>query len=108
MDNFYSSPADPLFMLHHAQIDHVWWTWQNLQPSHKWSIGGPVYPNITGGTVDLDYLIDLAPFVGPGVQVSQLLDTVNKNGHGVLCYKYEQEARWKHPFDESYTEDLNY
>jgi tyrosinase len=27
--DFYNSPSDPYFYFHHAQIDRVWWTWQN-------------------------------------------------------------------------------
>ncbi|KAH6620408.1 hypothetical protein C7974DRAFT_415613 [Boeremia exigua] len=28
--DFYISPGDPVFYLHHAQVDRVWWIWQNL------------------------------------------------------------------------------
>lgn len=31
----YTSPGDPLFYLHHAQIDRVWWLWQLLDPSTR-------------------------------------------------------------------------
>jgi len=27
--DFFASPGDPYFFLHHAQIDRVWWIWQN-------------------------------------------------------------------------------
>ncbi|MCJ1387631.1 hypothetical protein MMC18_000474 [Xylographa bjoerkii] len=27
--DIFSSPGDPMFWLHHAQIDRVWWIWQN-------------------------------------------------------------------------------
>lgn len=30
MMDFHSSPADPLFFLHHAMVDRVWTIWQNL------------------------------------------------------------------------------
>lgn len=30
--DFYISPGDPAFYLHHAMIDRVWWIWQNLHP----------------------------------------------------------------------------
>jgi tyrosinase len=36
MANVYSSINDPLFFMHHAQLDHVWWTWQNLKSNNLW------------------------------------------------------------------------
>ena len=29
-----ASPGDPLFMLHHAWLDKLWWTWQTSNDSH--------------------------------------------------------------------------
>jgi tyrosinase len=33
--DFLTSPGDPYFFLHHAQIDRAWWTWQNLDPARR-------------------------------------------------------------------------
>ncbi|KAF1846574.1 Di-copper centre-containing protein [Cucurbitaria berberidis CBS 394.84] len=33
--DFFTSPGDPWFYFHHAQIDRAWWTWQNLNPSDR-------------------------------------------------------------------------
>ncbi|MCJ1469438.1 hypothetical protein MMC07_008071 [Pseudocyphellaria aurata] len=30
MSDFFSSPGDPLFYLHHAQVDRIWTRWQQL------------------------------------------------------------------------------
>ncbi|KAJ1323862.1 tyrosinase [Microdochium nivale] len=30
--DIYTSPNDPMFWLHHSQIDRVWWMWQNQSP----------------------------------------------------------------------------
>ncbi|KAB5582305.1 hypothetical protein GE09DRAFT_1197762 [Coniochaeta sp. 2T2.1] len=39
--DLFTSPADPAFYLHHAQIDRVWWVWQNLDPEKRTrAIGG--------------------------------------------------------------------
>ncbi|CAI6333839.1 unnamed protein product [Periconia digitata] len=32
---YFGSPGDPLFYLHHAYIDKVWWTWQSADPEHR-------------------------------------------------------------------------
>lgn len=33
----FSSPGDPVFYLHHAQVDHMWTVWQNLDPKNRTS-----------------------------------------------------------------------
>ncbi|KAM0810934.1 putative Tyrosinase [Seiridium cardinale] len=30
--DFFNSPNDPMFWLHHSQIDRTWWIWQNQNP----------------------------------------------------------------------------
>jgi tyrosinase len=42
MLNPISSPGDPLFYLHHAFIDKIWWDWQTADiGSRLYAIGGP-------------------------------------------------------------------
>jgi tyrosinase len=31
----WASPGDPIFFLHHAQLDRVWSIWQNLDPNRR-------------------------------------------------------------------------
>ncbi|KAK2738809.1 hypothetical protein FQN55_000447, partial [Onygenales sp. PD_40] len=33
--DFFTSPGDPAFYLHHGQIDRVWWIWQNQDPETR-------------------------------------------------------------------------
>ena len=35
--DFYASPGDPAFYLHHAQIDRVWTIWQALNAGNRTS-----------------------------------------------------------------------
>lgn len=35
MSDFFSSPGDPLFFLHHTQIDRLWALWQNKDPKNR-------------------------------------------------------------------------
>jgi tyrosinase len=42
MLNPISSPGDPLFYLHHAFIDKLWWDWQTADIGNRlYAIGGP-------------------------------------------------------------------
>ncbi|KAM3422209.1 hypothetical protein BST61_g2574 [Cercospora zeina] len=42
--DFYTSPGDPWFYLHHAQVDRVYWIWQNLHLFDE----GEVWKQIAG------------------------------------------------------------
>lgn len=46
MLNVSTSPGDPLFFLHHAYLDKVYWDWQKQDPSVRLTeITGPRLPN---------------------------------------------------------------
>ncbi|KAL1306307.1 hypothetical protein AAFC00_004390 [Neodothiora populina] len=86
MSDFYSSPADPLFYLHHAMIDRVWTIWQLLDlPKRQYAISGtstllnmPPSPEMK--------LSDSIPFgfVAPSQILGDLLNTFS----GPFCYYY--------------------
>ena len=45
VQNLASSPGDPLFYLHHAYIDKLWWEWQSRNLSTRLTdISGPITP----------------------------------------------------------------
>ncbi|KAE8336756.1 hypothetical protein BDV24DRAFT_141215 [Aspergillus arachidicola] len=80
------SPGDPMFYLHHAQIDRVWTIWQGLDPDTRrhaiWGthtiVDTPPTANMT-----LDDMIDFG-FVSEPVQFQDLMDTLD----GPFCYYY--------------------
>ncbi|KAJ7931271.1 tyrosinase [Mycena leptocephala] len=67
MLNTYSSPGDPVFYLHHANLDRIWWSWQQLDlPKRLFDVSGrssvdPPFVNITLG-FELK-MLNLAPLV---------------------------------------------
>ncbi|KAH7391523.1 hypothetical protein BKA64DRAFT_756677 [Cadophora sp. MPI-SDFR-AT-0126] len=74
---------DPIFFVHHAQIDRLWWKWQQERPSrrlHEYE-GKHMY-NSTGEASIGDMLV----FGGlvEDVPVRTVMDTEN----GLLCYRY--------------------
>ena len=47
-----SFATDPLFYLHHANLDRVWWLWQQMLPSRLYEVSGrstvtPPFQNVT-------------------------------------------------------------
>lgn len=76
------SPNDPIFFLHHAQVDRVWWKWQQQNPSvRNFDYSGNKFPPIAPATLD-----DLMLFSGfasdPKVRDVMVTNT------DLLCYKY--------------------
>lgn len=90
MADFNSSPADPIFYLHHAMVDFIWSNWQWLDyAARQNAISGtstlgnnPASPEMT--------LDDLLPFgfVAPAVRFGDVMDHFGGLG-GALCYRYE-------------------
>ncbi|KAF2492345.1 Di-copper centre-containing protein [Lophium mytilinum] len=90
MGDLYASPADPIFWMHHANLDRVWWSWQVRDLSKRLrDISGPInlmdYNNTLGGNVTLDFQMS----VGVNAKNVSVRDTMDIMG-GVLCYSYDK------------------
>jgi tyrosinase len=88
MFNVWSSINDPLFYLHHGNLDRIWHIWQKKQPSNLYAIGAPRSADGLGGETTLDDLLYMSDFITPTVPVRQLMDPLNQNQQGPLCYIY--------------------
>lgn len=86
----FTSPGDPVFYLHHAQIDRVWWIWQMLSPasrvySNKAVIGTNTFLNTPpSANTTRDDIIDFGYAAGPPRKIDDLLSTLD----GPFCYVY--------------------
>ncbi|KJA17062.1 hypothetical protein HYPSUDRAFT_146932 [Hypholoma sublateritium FD-334 SS-4] len=83
MSNFYSSPGEPLFWLHHANLDRIWWTWQNQSPSHLYEVSGPTTKTGPRVELSLDYILKMGS-MGPSVTVRDVMDLHAEPN----CYTY--------------------
>ncbi|KAH7254325.1 uncharacterized protein BKA55DRAFT_593890 [Fusarium redolens] len=97
MGDMYSSPGDPIFWLHHTNVDRLWDKWQRLDwPARKSDISGPdtqyAYPYDFFGdkeykNITLAYVMDFGNLL-PGrryVTVEEAMDTQGER----LCYTYQ-------------------
>lgn len=78
-----SSPVDPLFWLHHAWLDLVWWQWQSAKlPERLTDIIGP---RQTNGKIPIT-LNDTMNIFGivPDTTVAEMTDIRGDR----LCYEY--------------------
>ncbi|KAF4617957.1 hypothetical protein G7Y89_g15025 [Cudoniella acicularis] len=84
--DIFSSPGDPAFYLHHAQIDRTWWIWQNQDIANR--------QNAISGTITLNNSPPsrngtLNDTISLGVnaqdkEIWQLMSTID----GPFCYIY--------------------
>jgi tyrosinase len=91
MGDLYVSPADPIFHMHHANLDRVWWSWQSRALELRLQdISGPIflmdYANAQGGNVTLDFIMSLG-VSAPNVTVRDVMDITGSGGEGRLCYR---------------------
>ncbi|KAI5779941.1 hypothetical protein DFH27DRAFT_364301 [Peziza echinospora] len=85
--DLYVSPGDPAFFLHHAQIDRVWWIWQNLDIRNRINvIGDTITINNKPPSRDgsLDDTINLGVIAPTDVKLRTLMNTMD----GPFCYIY--------------------
>ncbi|RYP78270.1 hypothetical protein DL771_000747 [Monosporascus sp. 5C6A] len=79
-----SSPNDPLFFMHHAQVDRLWYLWQQRNPeTRNKDIKGQKFQPDNGVVATLD---DVMPFMGltADIKISEVMTTQND----LLCYSY--------------------
>lgn len=90
LDALTLTAADPLFWVHHANVDRFWWSWQirDLKEREK-DISGPLvnfdYNNEAAGNVTLDHGI----FVGETAKLKAKVKDVMHIKKGLLCYEYD-------------------
>jgi tyrosinase len=82
--HFLTCGLDPLFYLHHANLDRLWWIWQMLDaPKRLFEISGrstvdPPFVNVT-----LDFQLDMGA-LAPPVPIRDVMDI----GGDTLCIDY--------------------
>ncbi|RPA77400.1 Di-copper centre-containing protein [Ascobolus immersus RN42] len=88
----YTSNTEPLFYLHHTNMDRIWNKWQNANPSKRtFDISLTMFPRNTflqpkpapAGNVTLDFEINLGGLAG-SVTMRDIMDTKS----GINCYEY--------------------
>ncbi|KAI1071786.1 hypothetical protein LB507_005468 [Fusarium sp. FIESC RH6] len=83
-----TSPNDPIFFLHHAQIDRLWWLWQEESPETRYTefSGYKTQDKFDGSTPPPASLDDILLMNGlaKDLKVKELMTTKSS----LLCYTY--------------------
>lgn len=91
MGDLFQSPADPIFYLHHANLDRLWWSWQKLNLTTRLTeISGPSeMMKPTSPPVTLDFPMTLGVSYEQAT-VGDVMDILDCGKTGVLCYDYDE------------------
>ena len=68
--------ADPVFFLHHTQVDRLWWLWQQEDPTNRLNAYG-------GGSARLQDVMPMADLAADRL-VADFMSTQTAD----LCYTY--------------------
>ncbi|GAD93058.1 conserved hypothetical protein [Paecilomyces variotii No. 5] len=81
-----TAPNDPVFFLHHGQVDRVWWIWQQRHHRDGKFLGGydGISRNDSTVSAQLTDMLDFGDFA-PDVSVNDVINTQA----GILCYRYD-------------------
>lgn len=79
----FTAPYDPLFFLHHTQLDRLWWLWQQRDQGKRLDAYGGHNHRHSIVQASLEDEITMQGLASP-VKVQQVMDTEN----GFLCYRY--------------------
>ncbi|KAK7908451.1 hypothetical protein PG985_015754 [Apiospora marii] len=85
--DFYNSPNEPLFWVHHGQVDRLWWIWQNQKPAERaLAIAGTrtMYNEPPSDDATLEDVLRMDKS-GADVVFKEAVSTVG----GKYCYIYE-------------------
>jgi tyrosinase len=85
MGNPVNSINDPLFFMHHGAMDYLWTIWQGDDEKRLHDLD--VSKSGTKNTESAAAVMSVG-VLGPDRKASELADTQNRDGTGVLCYKY--------------------
>lgn len=91
--DFYTSPNDPAFFVHHGMIDRTWYIWQTQDLPNRLAViagGTDMMGGFFGGggrQQSLDDVVDLGVAApnGKSYKIRELVSTVD----GPFCYVYE-------------------
>ncbi|KAJ4985270.1 FAD-binding domain-containing protein [Stagonosporopsis vannaccii] len=85
--DIFSSPVDPVFFLHHAMVDRVYWLWQALHKEQAGTVAGTLTLNNNppSRNATLEDLIQTNYLSVEPTPIGDLIDTL---GNTPLCYIY--------------------
>src|ERR1700760_131065 len=96
MSNLWTSPNDPLFYMHHTELDRLWAIWQGSNTTRLNDVAAPSTISFAGllskaqpaAKTTKQTMVWMGQFP-PSLAIGKVADTQNRDGSGALCYRYE-------------------
>lgn len=86
------SPNEPMFFLHHGNIDRLWWIWQKLNPKNQAAFAGGSVQNFTRPDLfpngQAPWMSTSTPIPTAGMYQSVTIGDVLDTTGNTLCYIY--------------------
>jgi tyrosinase len=80
----FSSPGDPLFYLHHGNLDRIWWRWQMADPTNRlYALSGPTTQTPPFTNITLDFKMPFTSIAAP-LAVREVMDIESEPS----CFQY--------------------
>ncbi|KAF5870718.1 putative tyrosinase-like protein [Botrytis fragariae] len=80
----FTGPYDPVFFLHHANLDRLWWGWQQQEPENRlFAYDGKTPRVATSPTVQLADMLSVEELKRQ-ISVREVMPT----NSGIFCYQY--------------------
>ncbi|KAH9845039.1 monophenol monooxygenase (tyrosinase) [Teratosphaeria destructans] len=86
----FTAPNDPLFYLHHGQLDRLWWVWQMRDAKRRLEVPSNLIDNgaVSGGDkINASFNSGGLPL--QGLAEDRRLEDVMDTQGGLLCYTYD-------------------
>ena len=81
--HFLRKSTDPIFFLHHAQLDKLWWQWEQYDLSERQSAYSGSYKAKSKEQASPNDVISIGA-LAPDIKGKDVLDIQS----GLLCYRY--------------------
>jgi tyrosinase len=88
MRDTFTSINDPIFFVHHAGLDRIWALWQEMDTSRRLHDAGPPDYETESVPLSMNSMLWMGIF-SRDRKAFEVFDTLNRDGRGILCYKYE-------------------
>ncbi|KAH6901637.1 monooxygenase [Coprinopsis sp. MPI-PUGE-AT-0042] len=84
MINPASSPGDPIFYLHHGNLDRIWWKWQSADLTNRLNaVSGPTTQGQGGKNLTLDFMLPYTT-LSSSIAVRDIMDIESEPS----CFQY--------------------